>query len=168
MNYSPLTPFMFDPSASGITIFHPAAKPLFDQARRRASTHQMLAALMGRARQLRTLSEADRATIQFEMEPQACSLPIRQINGTLNRVQEFDCDFYPLSDSLETRWVRIASMMLHGTGLPPVELLHIGQDYFVVDGHHRISVSRMLNQNYVDAVIRNCVNPSAQVSESTG
>jgi nucleotide-binding universal stress UspA family protein len=39
------------------------------------------------------------------------------------------------------------------TGLPPVELYKIGEAYFVVDGHHRISVGRSLGQTLIQAYV---------------
>ena len=79
---------------------------------------------------------------------------MQEIRGSADRIREFDCDFYPTHDASETRWVRIASMMLHGTTLPPVELAQVGSIYFVIDGHHRVSVSRMMGQKYIDAIVR--------------
>ena len=38
-----------------------------------------------------------------------------------------------------------------GKGLPAVELLKVGDDYFVEDGHHRVSVAYALEQAYIDA-----------------
>ena len=57
MNFPPITPFAFDPQASGITVFHPAAKPLFERARSRANFHAFVASLVGKSRQLRCLWE---------------------------------------------------------------------------------------------------------------
>jgi hypothetical protein len=34
--------------------------------------------------------------------------------------------------------------MEQGIWLPPVRLIRVGDDYYVRDGHHRISVSRAL------------------------
>ncbi len=35
--------------------------------------------------------------------------------------------------------------------LPPVDLIQLGDTYFVRDGHHRISVARALGYAYIDA-----------------
>ena len=40
------------------------------------------------------------------------------------------------------------------TGLPPVRLVQAGQLYFVVDGHHRVSVARANGSPTVDALVR--------------
>ena len=42
---------------------------------------------------------------------------------------------------------------LRGIGLPPVELIQIGEVYFVRDGHHRISVAAALGQQEIDAMV---------------
>ncbi|MGE5775088.1 MAG: hypothetical protein ACM33V_02650, partial [Chloroflexota bacterium] len=40
--------------------------------------------------------------------------------------------------------------------LPPVVLYKVGQVYFVVDGHHRVSVARQQGQLYIEAEVREC------------
>jgi hypothetical protein len=37
--------------------------------------------------------------------------------------------------------------------MPPVELIRVGDVYFVRDGHHRVSVARALGQAYIDAEV---------------
>ncbi len=53
----------------------------------------------------------------------------------------------------QERWVRVATAILKGKPLPPVELIEVGGRYFVIDGHHRISVARMLKQSHIDAIV---------------
>jgi uncharacterized protein (DUF1015 family) len=40
-----------------------------------------------------------------------------------------------------------------GVALPPVTLVQVQDLYFVVDGHHRISVTKALRQKEVDAEV---------------
>jgi hypothetical protein len=47
----------------------------------------------------------------------------------------------------------IAIARSQGDTLPLVELIQLGEDYFVRDGHHRISVARAFNEEYIDAVV---------------
>lgn len=75
------------------------------------------------------------------------------IHGSLNRSTDFDHDFRPLQQSDHGRWCKVASAMLSGMELPPIELIQIGHSYFVKDGHHRISVARALGYRYLDAVV---------------
>jgi hypothetical protein len=78
---------------------------------------------------------------------------VQAIHGSVNRVHDFDGDFRPLHDATENRWVRVATAMMHGVVLPPVELIQVGDSYYVQDGHHRISVARALGFGYVDAIV---------------
>jgi hypothetical protein len=81
------------------------------------------------------------------------AVDLSSIVGSFDRCDDFDRRFYPLHNRLQTRWVRVASMMLQRTPLPPVELVRVQDCYFVVDGHHRVSVARALEYTTIDAVL---------------
>lgn len=139
---------------SGITWFNPEALPLFEVALARGSRRRLLDRVLGRSWRLPSLRDALSPDMVSDALPGVTKVvELDAIRGSLNRSDDFDRRFYPLTDRLSNRWVRIASMMLQNTALPPVELIRVRDDYFVVDGHHRISVSRMLNYATVDAVI---------------
>ncbi len=80
-------------------------------------------------------------------------VPLAQILGSENRVDDFDARFHPRTRHLEERWRGIASAWLRGLDLPPVELIRVGEVYFVRDGHHRISVAAALGQWEIDALV---------------
>lgn len=40
-----------------------------------------------------------------------------------------------------------------GTGLPPIEVVQIGDTYAIRDGHHRVSVSRARGAVAIDAIV---------------
>jgi hypothetical protein len=73
------------------------------------------------------------------------------IVGTIDRERDFDRRFRPTSGRLRSRWEQIAAAMRRGEAMPPVDLLRIGEIYFVRDGHHRVSVSRALGRTDIDA-----------------
>jgi len=81
---------------------------------------------------------------------------VDQIAGSLNRYHEFDRVFLPASDKLAQRWQRVSSAFYEEISLPPVVLYKVGQVYFVVDGHHRVSVAREQGQLYIEAEVREC------------
>jgi hypothetical protein len=58
---------------------------------------------------------------------------------------------------VRSRWEHIAAAMRRGEALPPVDLVRIGQIYFVRDGHHRISVARALGRTDIDAYVTEVV-----------
>ncbi len=152
--FQAIKPPDLDPLQSGITRFHQSAAPLFEQALRRGRLNKLIARLTGRSWRPLLLDRALSVDMIYTAQPSPMQMvDLRQIKGSVNRCDEFDRNFYPLCDRLQTRWVRIASMMLQETPLPPVELIRAGSIYFVVDGHHRVSVARALKHAAVDAVI---------------
>jgi hypothetical protein len=120
----------------------------------RGRRQQLKAKFTGRSRQL--LALADLHDGQHSSEQRYGGLQtvsLHHIRGSENRVKEFDIDFNPLVEHIEQRWVGIAAAHLTGKHLPPVELIQVGETYFVRDGHHRISVARAYGQCEIDAVI---------------
>ena len=81
---------------------------------------------------------------------------VDQIAGSLNRYHEFDRVFLPASEKLAERWQNINRAFYQDISLPPVVLYKVGQVYFVVDGHHRVSVAREQGQIYIEAEVREC------------
>ncbi len=76
---------------------------------------------------------------------------IDQIVGSEGRYHEFDRAFYPLQEYSRDRWVNIDIAYHQEKPLPPVELLKVGEMYFVRDGNHRVSVARAHGQEFIDA-----------------
>lgn len=79
------------------------------------------------------------------------TIPVEQIVGTVGRENDFDRSFRPRRQESRHRWVSIYEALTEGKGLPAIELLKVGDDYFVEDGHHRVSVAHALDQVYIDA-----------------
>jgi hypothetical protein len=81
------------------------------------------------------------------------TVPVAQIGGSVGRCSEFDRDFMPAKESLEERWKRIDRAFHRGEELPPVSLYKVGGFYFVLDGHHRISVAHYHGVQWIDAEV---------------
>jgi len=81
------------------------------------------------------------------------SVPINQIKGTLGRSTDFDANFNPLQERSRSRWISIMNAMQMGISLSPVELVQVGEIFYVRDGHHRISVAKALQQEAIEAHI---------------
>jgi hypothetical protein len=79
-------------------------------------------------------------------------VPVGQIVGTLARTRDFDGEFRLCNRDLSGRWRSVAAVMARGVE-PPVELIQLGELYFVVDGHHRVSVARSLGRRSVTAQV---------------
>ena len=76
---------------------------------------------------------------------------LSEIQGSEGRNDDFDVTFRPLRPHHRDRWLNIFAARQRGAALPPVELIQVGERYFVRDGHHRISVARALGQEEIEA-----------------
>jgi hypothetical protein len=81
------------------------------------------------------------------------TVPVAQIEGSVGRCLEFDGDFMPAKASMEERWKRIDRAFHRGEELSPVSLYKVGDFYFVLDGHHRVSVARYHGVEWIDAYV---------------
>jgi hypothetical protein len=81
------------------------------------------------------------------------TVPLRQIGGSVGRCSEFDRDFMPAKASVEERWKRIDRALHRGEELPAVSLYKVGAFYFVLDGHHRVSVANYHGVEWIDAYV---------------
>ena len=59
----------------------------------------------------------------------------------------------PARASMQERWKRIDRAFYRGEELPPVSLHKVGGFYFVLDDHHRVSVSRYHGVEWIDAYV---------------
>jgi hypothetical protein len=78
---------------------------------------------------------------------------VEEIIGSVGRWRDFDRSFLPARASVGQRWKRIDRAFQRGEDMPPVELYEIGEAYFVVDGHHRVSVARYHDVPTVEAAV---------------
>jgi len=81
------------------------------------------------------------------------TVPVGQIGGSVGRCSDFDRDFMPAKASVEERRKRIDRVFHRGEELPPVNLYRVGGFYFVLDGHHRVSVACYHGVEWIDAYV---------------
>lgn len=129
----------------------------FLRARRRAAMARVAARLRGEpddVRQILPYEEVIKA-LGFVSEQRVgpAVVQLDDIVGTVDRQREFDRRFRPTSGRVRSRWEHIAAAMRRGEAMPPVDLLRIGEVYFVRDGHHRVSVARALGHTDIDAIV---------------
>jgi hypothetical protein len=80
-------------------------------------------------------------------------ISLDSIVGSVDRPRGFDRQFRPTSSHERQRWERIAAAMRRGDALPPISAYRIGELHFVRDGHHRVSVSRALGLEQIEAYV---------------
>ena len=124
----------------------------FERALNRASMHGVLASLARRPNDLPRYQDARRGlTLDGESHRGVRAVPVDRIVGSTDRARDFDRAFRPRRRDAAARWQSVARAHYEGRELPPVRLYQIGDAYFVVDGHHRVSVARAMGQHFVDA-----------------
>jgi len=87
------------------------------------------------------------------------TVELGRISGSVGRCLNFDGGFLPACSCTRDRWERVDRASREGKFLPPVELYKLGQDYFVADGNHRVSVARYRGGVAVDAVVTEFLAP---------
>jgi hypothetical protein len=81
------------------------------------------------------------------------TIELDSIVGSVDRTREFDRRFRPTSRRVRQRWQRIAEAQRRGQAMPPIRVFRVGDMHFVEDGHHRVSVARMLGHKDIDAYV---------------
>jgi hypothetical protein len=122
----------------------------------RAARGRRLAALTRRMRGQsgRTLPIHDPARARVAPRGGVREIPLEAITGTLEptRAEVFDAEFRP-APRARARWQRVWMAEQQGTGLPPISVVPIGDEYALRDGHHRVSVARARGAVAIDAQV---------------
>lgn len=127
---------------------------VFRRALLRAQLARLLGCLTGRRCRLLhlgTIMKAQQLVRSYHGGVRAVRLD--RIRGSEGRCEDFDVAFRPTNERNRKRWMRVALAHLRGTPLPAVDLVQVGDVYFVRDGHHRVSVARCFGQQTIDAQI---------------
>lgn len=106
------------------------------------------------SRQLNDLYHVDSTQIKnVYSKPGIETMRINEIHGSEGRVRDFDRDFNPRQVHTRERWLSVARLLLDGGNLPPIDLVQVRDQYFVIDGHHRLSVARAFGQLDIEAKV---------------
>ena len=127
---------------------------LFTKVLTRTKRNSFWHKLIGKDNSLKDLSQVEiTAKRQPTKKGTFITIPLNKIVGSEGRKSDFDRNFNPLNSYLQDRWIGIATARRRGIPLPPVELIQVGDEYYVRDGHHRISVANALGQAEIEAQI---------------
>lgn len=134
------------------------AREKFDNARRRAFW-RAVGRVPGRYHTLR-LSTLDRVVKAARFETQVSrgvqEILLNRIVGTVTAAKrtDFDSAFLPLARRQRERWARLYAFMSAGFGdVPPIEVYQLEDAYYVIDGHHRVSIARALGRDRIEAKV---------------
>jgi hypothetical protein len=130
------------------------ADRLYRDVRVRAWLAKTWATLTGRPSSLLDLAAVQTACqVRSRHWDGVRTVPIRHIRGSEGRSHDFDSSFRPIRTHNRRRWVNIAAAREMRATLPPIELIQVGEIYFVRDGHHRVSVARAMGQEHIEAEV---------------
>ncbi len=93
------------------------------------------------------------------------TVPIERIVGSVGRYQDFDDRFRLRQHVPSERLQRVKMAMREGRPLPPVKLYQIKDDYYIMDGNHRIAVAKELGHDEILAHIIEFI-PSANTLQN--
>jgi len=131
----------------------------FDAARARAFRRSLRTILTGRAQRLRSIEPVLRAAgFEGRAFGGVQEIPVDKIVGSVApdaKASDFDPAFLPLNRRTRERWTRIYQAMVEGDELPPIDVYKVDGNYYVIDGHHRVSVARNLDRPTINARVIN-------------
>jgi len=143
-----------------MTEFYRAQSALdFERVRNRAFFRRVFALLLGREEDIRLLSFDEvkaKVRCQEGYYLGMRTVPVDAIVGSVGRYQDFDREFLPVRSTTKERWRRIDEAFYEDVVLPPVQLIKVGEVYFVRDGNHRVSVARDKGVAFIDAEVIEC------------
>jgi hypothetical protein len=95
------------------------------------------------------------------------TVPIDAIVGTARHPSQNTADFLPLpalrGENWAARWQRLKSATSNLVVLPPIELLQVGDTYWVVDGHNRVAAARREGAVAIDADVTELRMPGVAI-----
>jgi len=126
----------------------------FEEARLRALLNNLKYLLIGRNNELLSFEKIKRDLGLYKQNYLGIqTVKLKNIVGSLERYNDFDRYFLPKKEHLQQRWAKIHNLLIRDVILPPVKLYKVGEIYFVIDGNHRVSVSKKMGVKYIDAEV---------------
>ncbi len=122
--------------------------------------------LQGLLKRMRRRAETDAVTtvksFKHDQEKEAAydsrirgvrTIPLDRIVGSVGRYQDFDNRFRLKQQVPSERLQRIKTAMREGHPMPPVKLYQIKDDFYILDGNHRIAAAKELGHDEILAHI---------------
>ena len=131
-----------------------AAVSDFHQARQKARMERLLALLRGRSVDLLSYDMVRQKFRTIESARRILEdIPIEKIQGSVGRYTDFSRTFLPRHESDAQRWAQVRMGVESLEGLPPIEAYKVGDVYFILDGHHRVSVAREMGFKTIEGYV---------------
>ncbi len=141
-------------------MFYPPSQPavsadrLFDRMYLHGRFRQIMANLTRKPWRLLDLNDtASLVKVDNRHYAGIKTVSIHEIKGSLGRSRDFERHFFPVQKHTQSRWISIAAAHMAGIGMPIIELVCVMGQYYVQDGHHRISVAKAIGILDIEAVV---------------
>ena len=126
----------------------------FEKAKRRGQMQALLSGLRWKNTNLLSLYDVTRLIKpKGETYRGMQTIHVKNIIGSEGRYHDFSLAFYPKKEMLRARWRSIDELNREDVILPPISVYKVGDNYFVRDGNHRVSVAKMMGIDYIDAEV---------------
>ena len=126
----------------------------YSSLHRRAVLSRLFGRIIGRETGLQSLAEAlSGYRICGQRHIGLKTVKLETIVGSEGRSDDFDCRFRPLRTHTQRRWQSVARAREQDVPLPAIDLIQVGDEYYVRDGNHRVSVAKARGQLSIDANI---------------
>lgn len=90
----------------------------------------------------------------YGVERSSAEVSLSLVRGSLARADDFDDRLRPRNQRTRQRRDHVARVTDSRPVLTPIELVQVGEIYFIQDGHHRASIAAARGQVVVDARVR--------------
>ncbi len=99
-------------------------------------------------------------------------VPLDRIVGTTRNPSQNTTDFMPLpylrGRNWQGRWQRIRNAVDQLSTLPAVDLVQVGDEYYVADGHNRVAAALAAGAVAIDADVTELLVPGVQSTAAAG
>ena len=118
--------------------------------------HNLKAALLGRyePQTVKSFRDDQRKEAAFETIDRGIQrVALGQIVGSVGRYKDFDSRFRPRHHMDSDRYRKIKQTLREGHALPPVKLYQIKDEFYALDGNHRIAAAKELGHDDIRASV---------------
>jgi DNA-binding Lrp family transcriptional regulator len=81
------------------------------------------------------------------------TIALERITGSVGKYADFDSRFRPKKHMSTQRFAEIKQAMRQGSPIPPVKLYQIRDQYYVLDGNHRVAAAKELGWTEIKAKV---------------
>lgn len=85
-------------------------------------------------------------------------IPVDRIKGSINRWREFD-EYFREEDAVQAKLRSVMSALDNFVVLPPIMVYKVKDDYYVIDGNHRVVAAKAVGQLDIDAEVYELLPP---------